>query len=111
MRFKTMATITAVIFITTGAAFIFQGWFLVQAYGGPEIPTANNFRVVLMLRTMSFASLYGVVLLGVGLVVWAIRNLRDVTTRTNISLALFGMNALAGTMALKNQIGLWGSKT
>jgi len=46
MRFKTMATITAVIFIAAGAAFDFKGWDLVTAYGGPEVPIRDSFRAL-----------------------------------------------------------------
>ncbi|MGH9751627.1 MAG: sensor histidine kinase, partial [Blastocatellia bacterium] len=111
MRFKTMATITAVIFIAAGAAFFFSGWNMVTAYGGPEVPIPNNFRVNWMLRASSFAYLYGTALLGSGFLTWAVRNTRDITTQTNVSLALFGMNALAGAFALQMQISLWKSKT
>ncbi|MCI0389487.1 MAG: sensor histidine kinase [Acidobacteria bacterium] len=111
MRFKTMTTITAVFFIAAGAAFIFKTWDLVTAYGGPEVLIRDSFRVMWMLRASSFANLYGTALLGSGLVIWAIRNTQDITTQTNVSLALFGMNAMAGAFALQMQISLWKSKT
>jgi signal transduction histidine kinase len=110
MRFKTMATVTATIFIATGMAFIFKGWDLVSAYGGPEVPIANKFRVVWMFRVMPFASLYGIAILGGGLLTLAVRNLRETASQTNVSLALFGMNALAGAIALTAWISIWRSK-
>src|SRR5262249_12114935 len=58
-----------------------------------------------------FANLCGTALLGSGLVIWVIRNTRDITTHINVSLALFVMNALAGVMAMEQQIGIWKSKT
>src|SRR5262245_2654134 len=111
MRFKTMATITAVIFIAAGATFVFQGWDMVTIFGGPEVPIRNSFRVAWMLRSASFAYLYGTALLGSGLTIWAVRNTRDIPTQTNVSLALFGMNAMAGAFALQQQIILWKSNT
>src|SRR5262249_788777 len=86
MRFTTMVTITVVMFIAAGAAFVFKGWDLVTAYGGPEVPIRDGFRVAWMLRATSFAYLYGTALLGGGLVIWAVRNTRDITTQTNVSL-------------------------
>ena len=67
MRFKTMAMITAVIFIAAGAAFVFNAWDLVTAYGGPEVLIRDSFRVMWMLRASSFANLYGTALVGSGL--------------------------------------------
>jgi signal transduction histidine kinase len=111
MRFKTMATVTAVIFIATGAAFVFRGWPLVSAYGGLEVPIPEAYELMSSRRIMSFAYLYGIALLGCGLVTWAVRNTRDIATQTNASLALFGMNALAGAMMLTQQTAFWESKT
>lgn len=109
MRFKTMATISAVTFIAAGSAFIFRGWDLVEAYGGPESPISKGIRTLWMLRVVSFANIYGTALLGGGLVTLAVKSARDLTTQINVSLALFCMNALAGTFALQQQIILWKS--
>ncbi|MEK7834073.1 MAG: sensor histidine kinase, partial [Acidobacteriota bacterium] len=49
----------------------------------------------------SFVYLFGVMLLGCGFLTWAIRELKEAVAQANASLALFGLNAIAGAMALQ----------
>ncbi|MGH9831546.1 MAG: sensor histidine kinase, partial [Blastocatellia bacterium] len=118
MRFKTMATITAVIFILAGFGFAFQDMSLARLFGSslrlslpaPQAP-ADRLRVVMMFAGLrSFIYMFGAALFGCGLLTWAIRNLKDATTQTNASLALFGLNVVAGGMALTQQLSIWKSK-
>ncbi len=112
MRFKTMATVTAVIFIVAGLAFTFQDLNLIRAYGvwgWLEYPIKQQ-EVILMFRMRSFVYMFGAALFGCGLLAWAIRNLKDAATQTNATLALFGSNALAGALAITQQLSIWRSK-
>ncbi len=113
MRFKTMATITAVIFIVAGLAFIIQDLRSITAYsnsyGWLERPI-NTAVLNLMVRLRSFVYMLGAAMLGYGLLSWAIRNLKDTAAQTNASLALFALHALAGAMAVTQQIAYWKSE-
>jgi signal transduction histidine kinase len=117
MRFKTMATITVVIFIAAGFGFAFQDLSLARFFGPsvrlslplPQAPE-NRLRLLMMFAGQrSFVYMFGAALFGCGLLTWAIRNLKDVTTQTNFSLALFGLNVVAGGMALTQQLSIWRS--
>jgi signal transduction histidine kinase len=118
MRFKTMATITAVIFIAAGFGFAFQDMSLARYFGSslrlsspvPQAP-ADRLKVLMMYAGLrSFIYMFGAALFGCGLLTWAIRNLKDAPAQTNASLALFGLNVVAGGMALAQQLSIWKSK-
>ncbi len=115
MRFKTMAAITAVIFILAGFGFAFQEMSLARFFGSsvqlslpmPQAP-ADRMRVLMMFAGQrSFIYMFGAALFGCGLLTWVIRNLKDAAAQTNASLALFGLNVVAGGMALTQQISIW----
>ena len=110
MRFKTMATITAVTFVAAGFGFAFAETSLLRNFGPslrlsvplPESEIARNAFLRMYGGMRSFVDLFGVMLLGCGLLAWAIRNVKDAVAQTNASLALFGLNAIAGAMALQH---------
>lgn len=118
MRFKTMATVTAVIFIVAGMGFAFQDMNLVIGFGPagrlPPLPpqSVENRRELLLwfFSLRSFVHMFGGALIGCGLLTWAIRNLKDATTQTNATMALFGLNTMAGALALTQQLSIWRSK-
>src|SRR5262245_35027262 len=104
MRFKTMATITAVIFIAAGLGFTFQDMSLARFIGSsvrlswslPLSPTDRRGFQLVYFGMQSFVYMFGAALLGCGLLTWAIRNLKDEAAQVNASLALFGLNVLTG---------------
>jgi signal transduction histidine kinase len=118
MRFKTMATITAVIFIAAGFGFAFQDMSLARFFGSSvrlSLPmpqaSADRMRLLMMFAGQrSFVYMFGAALFGCGLLTWVIRNLKDAAAQTNASLALFGLNVVAGGMALTQQLSIWRSK-
>src|SRR5262245_37865282 len=112
MRFKTMATITAAIFVIAGLGFTFWDLNFTRFYGVRdwlEHPIKRQ-EMILMLRMRSFVYMFGASLFGCGLLTWSIRNLKDKTAQTNASLALFGLNLLAGAFAFTQQHSIWKSK-
>jgi len=114
MRFKTMATITAVIFIAAGLGFAFQDMNLARVLGlserlpwSPSRPPDDRQAFLrLYSAQLSFIYMFGGALFGCGLLTWAIRNLKDSATQTNALLALFGLNVVAGGIALQ-QMSPW----
>jgi signal transduction histidine kinase len=118
MRFKTMATITAVIFIVAGFGFAFQDMSLARFFGSTmrlsrPLPPSSVDRVSLLMMyagLRSFVYMFGAAIFGCGLLVWAIRNLKEAAAQTNAALALFGLNAVLGAMALQQQLSIWRTK-
>ena len=109
MRFKTMATITAVIFIAAGFGFAFQDMSLARFFGSsvglslpaPQAP-ADRLRVLMMFAGQrSFIYMFGAALFGCGLLTWAIRNLKDAPTQTSASLYLSGWQLWLKRRAVK----------
>lgn len=109
MRFKTMATITAVIFVAAGFGFAFAEMNLIRYFGQnfqlawplPELAATRMAYLKMHGSMRSFVELFGVMLLGCGLLTWAIRGTKDSAAQMNASLALFGLNAIAGAVALE----------
>ncbi|MCG3163756.1 MAG: hypothetical protein JMDDDDMK_05204 [Acidobacteria bacterium] len=106
MRFKTMATVTAMIFIVAGMGFAFQDMNLVRGFGpAGRLPalsqqSVENRRELLLwfFSLRSFVYMFGSALIGCGLLTWAIRNLKDATTQTNATMALFGLNTISRSL-------------
>ncbi|MDQ3010482.1 MAG: hypothetical protein M3X11_07245, partial [Acidobacteriota bacterium] len=81
MRFKTMATITAVTFTVVGLGFVFQeiSWlgffnpFMRLSRSLPESQEHKRAYFWMFGGLRSFASLYGAALCGCGLMAWALR--------------------------------------
>ncbi len=109
MRFKTMATITALIFVAAGFGFAFAETNLLGYFGPdfrlswplPQSPDARRVYLRMYGGLRAFVHLFGVMLLGCGFLTWAIRGLKDAVAQTNATLALFGLNAIAGALALQ----------
>src|ERR1051326_2967204 len=112
MRFKTMATITAVVFILTGLALSAERMNLFLSFGALgwlKHPT-NSYELFLLVRLRSFVYLFGGALFGCGLLAWAMRNPKDAGGQTNSTLALFGLNVIVGVIALAQQLNFWRAK-
>lgn len=114
MRFKTMATITAALFFAAGLGFVTQEMNLSHLFGQAFLlrpfpqSSADRLRLLLVYGGQrSFIYLFGAALLGCSWLTWAVRNLKDTATQTNISLALFGLNAVLGGFALQQQVSMW----
>lgn len=109
MRFKTMATITAVIFIVIGFGFGFSEISLLRYFGQdfqlpwrlPEPQEARLAYLKMYGGLRAFGRLFGVMLFGCGFLAWATRNVKDAATQTNASLVLFGLNAIVGALTLQ----------
>ncbi|MDX2044121.1 MAG: sensor histidine kinase [Acidobacteriota bacterium] len=109
MRFKTMATITALVFVAAGFGFGFAEMNLLRNFGQnfrlpnplPQSSETRQAYLMMYFGMRSFVHLFGVMLFGCGLLAWAIRNVKDAVAQTNASLALFGLNAIAGAMTLQ----------
>lgn len=105
MRYKTVVSSIAIVFIAAGLAFILRGWSLFWAIDGWVRPDVWSERWEW--RVLSFAYLFGAMLLGSGFLTWAVRHLRDAATQTRVLLGLFGLNALAGVLAWTQFTAIW----
>ncbi|MFN0108077.1 MAG: sensor histidine kinase [Blastocatellia bacterium] len=108
MRFKTMAVITSLIFIAAGVLFILQGWRVTYLLM-PPLPDLTSSQVTSIraewmkwrFTMLPFVYLFGAMLIGSGLLVRLIRNIRDTTVQMNVSMALLAMNVFLGVLGVK----------
>jgi signal transduction histidine kinase len=108
MRFKTMATITSLIFIAAGAIFILQGWRVTYLLMPPR-PDLNPNHLTSIgaewvkwrFTMVPFVYLFGATLVGSGVLVRLVRNISDAAMQLNLSAALLAMNIFLGVLVVK----------
>lgn len=109
MRFKTMAVITSLIFIAAGVLFILQGWRVTYLLM-PPLPDLKSSQTTSIRAewmkwrfTMApFVYLFGAMLIGSGLLVRLIRNVRNAAVQMNVSMALLAMNVFLGVLGVRS---------
>ena len=100
MRFKTMVTITSLIFIAAGASFLLQGWqwtYLLIPHQSQMKSELAKWRFTLL----PFIYLFGATLVGSGLLVRLIRNISNTAAQMNFSAVLLILNTFLGVLAAK----------
>lgn len=108
MRFKTMATITSLIFIAAGAMFILQGWrvtFLLMPHrpdlNPNHLTSISEEWVKWRFTVLPFVYLFGATLIGSGLLVRLMRTVSDLAMQINLSAALLAINVFLGALVVK----------
>ncbi len=108
MRFKTMAIITSLIFIAAGVLFILQGWRVTYLVMPPQPDwKPNHFNSIgaewmkWRFTMVPFVYLFGAMLIGSGLLVRLIRNIRNAAVQVNVSMALLALNLFVGVLAVR----------
>lgn len=108
MRFKTVANITSLIFISVGSIFILLGSLITSFL----MSGAQNMRMIqdhslrldwLKWRfiTLVLVYLYGIALVGCGALIRVVRDVGNTATQVNLSAVLMATNVLLGAFMIK----------
>jgi len=111
MKLHHLINVNAVLSLLFGIAFTLYGPLMMAIFGIPEIPEGN---VLLYWHVVAFARMFGVALLGVGLILWSLRKIAGSNTispeiQRGITYALILANGMGIVVALTQQAQIWSS--
>ena len=111
MKLHHLINVNAVLSLLFGIAFTLYGPLMMAFFGIPEIPEGN---VLLYWHVVAFARMFGVALLGVGLILWSLRKIAESNTispeiQRGITYALILANGMGIVVALTQQAQIWSS--
>lgn len=121
MKYKHLMNVTTVIALLAGVAFIcYRVWimsfynlapFYHLAPASDAVLVTKDSPIMVVFTALSFMRMFGVMLLGVGILAFVTRNITNLEAQRAITLALFLGNSLAFLMALLQQIAIWNRGT
>src|SRR5262249_38256665 len=104
MYFKKLTTVTGALFTLIGLIFASGPTSaIIRTLGLPPFPTSAVKEWMLVITADPYLRLWGITLLGFGLLVWSIRNLNDAKLQANIILAVFIAFALGSSVFFSAQ--------
>jgi hypothetical protein len=111
MKLHHLINVNAVLSLLFGIAFTLYGPLMMAFFGIPEIPEGN---VLLYWHVVAFARMFGVALLGVGLILWSLRKIAESNTispeiQRGMTYALILANGMGIVVALTQQAQIWSS--
>lgn len=110
MKFSTLLTLNAIIFIALGIAFSIYAPLMIGLFGILNTDSSP----VSYWYTTSFARMLGVALFGYGFLLWSIKKIPDQKTlspktQQGIVFALFLSNLIGLIVTITQVISIWGS--
>jgi hypothetical protein len=109
MTLNRLTGVNAVLAVVLGLAFALAGPGLLPLYGASQIPApiASDANAISFWAGMAFTRMFGVALLGFGVLLWFVRYISDRMIQRSVSGALFIVVGFMALIALIQQITIW----
>lgn len=105
MRFKGLISTQATLFVLFGIGFTLYAPLFMAYF---QISQTTQEGVFAYWHTAAFVRLFGICLLGMGLILWSInQNYASLSNPRSLAFSLFLFNLMATIVALTQQMGVW----